>query len=51
MNDQSIGKQRDDPHHSLSLATELLASLMRAIHGGEWREQIDHDDHFVMVRR
>lgn len=26
-----------------------LADLMKAVHGGDWRIQVDHECHFVMV--
>jgi hypothetical protein len=44
-----IARLQTDPDRRLRVAVRHVATLMKEIHGGDWRIQIDHEHGFVLV--
>ena len=40
-----------DPRMQVKKHVAELATLMALIHGGDWQVAIDHEKHFVLVRK
>lgn len=36
---------------SIDMTTRVLAGMMREVHGGDWRTDIDHDTGFIVIRK
>lgn len=33
------------------MTTRVLADMMREVHGGEWRTDVDHETGFIVIRK
>lgn len=36
---------------SIDMTTRVLADMMREVHGGEWRTDVDRETGFIVVRK